>query len=117
MNKEHMLSEVLCLPPTAIEYHLGQQLAKTFHDKALIEADAGLFDVEAYADAGECSFCKKTVIYNQMTTMWRTPEPEMISCRVVPHVTRMGRMIIHNLGMVQVSAALVDAEQETFDRA
>ncbi len=36
MNKEHMLSEVLCLPPTAIEYHLGQQLAKTFHDKMLM---------------------------------------------------------------------------------
>jgi len=117
MNKEHMISEILCLPPTAIEYHLGQQLAKTFHDKALIEVDAGLFDVEAYADVGECTFCKKTVIYNQMTTMWRTPEPEMMSYRAVPHVTHMGRMIMHNPGMVQVSAAPADTEQETFDRA
>jgi len=37
MNKEKFISKMLCLPPTAIEYHISQRLAKFFPDKALIK--------------------------------------------------------------------------------
>src|SRR5258706_357423 len=51
MNKEQFITEALCLPATAIEYHISQHLATTHPDKALIEGDLGYFDVEAYAEA------------------------------------------------------------------
>jgi len=36
MSKDKFfISEALCLPPTAIEYHIGQNLATLFPDKAL----------------------------------------------------------------------------------
>src|SRR5436305_13413746 len=78
MKKEHFISEVLCQPRTAIEYHLSEHLATIFPDKALIEGEAGPFDVESYAGAQKCIISKRAIVYNQVMTYWKGPEPEMM---------------------------------------
>ncbi|MBV9706455.1 MAG: hypothetical protein JO125_03495 [Chloroflexi bacterium] len=45
MKKEQLISEMLLLPGTALDYHIGQNLAKLFPDRALIEGDAFNFNV------------------------------------------------------------------------
>lgn len=76
MDKEQLISEMLLLPMTAIDYHLGQHLTKLFPDKALIESDMCNLDLEGYAQAGHCTLSRKTFLYNQMSTYWKAPEPE-----------------------------------------
>lgn len=76
MNKEQLISEMLLLPTTAIEYHVSQHLVQFFPDKALIEGEMGNFNLEGYAAANHCVLTRKTFLYNQMTTYWRGPEPE-----------------------------------------
>ncbi|MFL5695022.1 MAG: AAA family ATPase [Ktedonobacteraceae bacterium] len=116
MNKEQFITEALCLPAAAIEYHISQHLATTYPDKALIEGDQGYFDVEAYAQAQLCTLVKKTVVYNQITTYWNAPEPVMYGGPMRPH---MMRAFVHGMGMgvdmPQVEGTS-DTEQETMDR-
>jgi AAA+ superfamily predicted ATPase len=78
MNKEQLISEMLLLPTTAIEYHVSQHLVQLFPDKALIEGEMGNFNLEGYAEAKHCILTRKTFLYNQMTTYWRGPEPEVM---------------------------------------
>lgn len=85
VNKEQLISEILLLPTTAIEYHVSQQLAQFFPDKALLEGEMGNFNLEGYAEAKHCLLTRKTFLYNQITTSWRGPEPEAMS----PHYRRM----------------------------
>src|SRR5581483_9821558 len=77
MNKEQLISEMLCLPPTAIEYHISKNLVELFPDKAMIESDGGC-SIEAYANAQHCTLTKKTFTFNQMNTYWRAPEPALM---------------------------------------
>src|SRR5947209_259268 len=81
MNKEYLISEALCLPPSAIEYHMSLTLAKLFPDKTMIEGDMPYFNVEAYAQAQFCTLTKKNMLYNQVMTYWKVPEPEMMPIR------------------------------------
>src|SRR5437660_12744923 len=83
MNKEYLISEVLCLPPAAIEYHMSLTLAKLFPDKTMIEGDMPYFNVEAYAQAQFCTLMKKNILYNQVMTYWKVPEPEMMPVRAM----------------------------------
>src|SRR6266516_3416746 len=79
MNKEKFfISEALCLPPPAIEYHVGQDLAALFPDKAMIEGEEGFFDIEEFARAEHCTIRLKTVIHTQLMTYWIGPEPQAI---------------------------------------
>ncbi len=84
MNKEQLISEVLLLPTTAIEYHVSQRLVQLFPDKALIEGEMDNFNLEGYAEAKHCILTRKTFLYNQMITYWRGPEPEVIHPRMMP---------------------------------
>ena len=85
MNKEQLISEMLLLPTTAIEYHISQHLVQFFPDKALIEGEMGNFNLEGYAEAKHCVLMRKTFLYNQMTTYWRGLEPETMH----PHYRMM----------------------------
>jgi AAA+ superfamily predicted ATPase len=76
VNKELLISKMLLLPTTAIEYHVSQHLVQIFPDKALIEGEMGNFNLEGYAAAKHCVLTRKTFLYNQLTTYWRGPEPE-----------------------------------------
>jgi AAA+ superfamily predicted ATPase len=78
MNKEELIGQVLLLPFTAMDYHLGMQLQQIFPGKAIVEVDGGSFNVESYARAGKCTITRSDWSYNQIGTYWYAPEPEMI---------------------------------------
>src|SRR5450631_3764430 len=74
MNKERIIREALALPTSAIEYHVSQYLAEKFPEKALLEGNDGLFNVEAYAQAGHCSLEMQTFVHDQIATRWHGRE-------------------------------------------
>jgi AAA+ superfamily predicted ATPase len=92
--KKQLISDIMCLPPTAIEYHLGMHLAKLFPEKVLLEGDIGYFNVEGYAKAGLCKITRHTFLFNQVTTYWQMPEPEMLPFRPAAMIIHRGGMII-----------------------
>lgn len=85
MNKEQIIREALALPTTAIEYHVSQYLAEKFPEKALVEGNDGLFNVETYAQAGHCSLEMQTFVHDQVATRWHGRE---IDTLVAPQVAR-----------------------------
>lgn len=109
MDKEWLISEMLLLPATAIDYHLGQQLTKFFPKKAMIEGEMHNFNLEAYAEAKLCEITRKTFLYNQVSTYWREPEPEMMH----PHQRMMMMRNGFDVGQAQGSQS---KEAETMDR-
>jgi len=111
MNKEKLISKMLCLPPTAIEYHISQQLAKFFPDRALIEGDMP-FDIEEYANAQHCTLTRKTILFNQVTTYWRGPEQGRIAWHAV-ELSSSG--FLHDTSHIGPGSDGAGAE-ETFDR-
>ncbi len=112
MNKEELITEVLCLPYTAIEYAISERMAKLFPDKALIEGNNyGYFDVETYAEAGQCVLTAKTFLHNQKMTYWMQPEADVVRW----HRGHM-QAVPAGIGMVQVSADGKSREKSTSDR-
>ena len=95
MNKEQLISEILLLPTTAIEYHLSQHLVQLFPDKALLEGEMGNFNLEGYAEAKHCVLTRKTFLYNQLVTYWREPEPEMMHFQ--PRMMHRGGGFVHGM--------------------
>ncbi len=91
MEKEQFIREALCLPTNAIDYHMSMHLSALFPERALIEGEEGLFNIEEFARAGQCDLTSKTIVYNQATTHWRAPEidamPWMRSARSKSHIT------------------------------
>lgn len=78
MNKEQLISEMLLLPATAIDYHMSQHLLTLFPNRAFIEGEMETFNLSGYAAAGLCTLARKTFLYNQMITSWQGPEPEIM---------------------------------------
>ncbi len=74
MNKEQIIREALALPTTVIDYHVSQYLAERFPEKALVEGNDGLFNVETYAQAGYCSLEMQTFVHDQVVTRWHGRE-------------------------------------------
>ena len=71
MNPEALMREALCLPTSAIAYHVSERLVALFPEKAIVQGDNHIFDVDKYARAQLCSFEKKTAIYSQIVTEWQ----------------------------------------------
>ncbi len=71
MNLEDLIREALCLPTDAIAYHVSERLAALFPDKAIVQGDDRIFDVDEYARAQLCDFEKKASIYSQIVTEWQ----------------------------------------------
>ena len=116
MNKEQLISEVLLLPPTAIDYHTRQHLLQLFPDKALIESEIVL-GIEEYARAEQCVITRKTFTYNQMSTYWIGPEPQMLhSQHMIMHMGGMGVFVDGMNPFVQSpSPTPQEAEMATHD--
>jgi hypothetical protein len=74
MNKEQIIREALALPTSAIEYHVSQYLAEKFPEKALLEGNDRLFNVETYAQAGHCTLEMQTFVHDQIATHWNGRE-------------------------------------------
>ena len=70
MKIKQLIIEALSLPLTAISYHVSQQLATLYPNKALVEGSDCSFNLEAYARAHKCTIQQETSIHNQILTSW-----------------------------------------------
>lgn len=77
MNIEKLISESLNLAPSAILYSVSQHLKTLFPNKAMLETDSGLFDVETYAQAGLCTLTPKPLVFNQLESYWQEIEQRL----------------------------------------
>ncbi len=77
MDKEQIIREALALPLAAIDYHVSQYLAEKFPEKALVEGNDGLFNIESYAQAGHCSLEMQASIHDQVVTRWHGRELDL----------------------------------------
>ncbi len=107
MDKEQFIHEALSLPLSATSYHVSQHLATRFPDRALLESDESLFNIEEFAQAGYCDLEHKTIIHNQVTTHWRAPEIATQFLRQLPALRMAGSVILGQ----------TEAEQQVFDRS
>ena len=88
MNKEQIIREALALPTTAIEYHVSQYLADKFPEKALVEGNDGLFNIETYAQAGLCTLEMQTFVHGQVATRWHGREIDsMLSPQIIRYIS------------------------------
>lgn len=71
MGKEQLIREALGLPVNAIDYHIGQYLAERYPDKEIVEGGDTFFNVEDFAQSGQCSLTPDPIVYNQVVTRWR----------------------------------------------
>jgi hypothetical protein len=110
MDKQHFIREALCLPTTAIDYHLSQHLAELFPTKAMIEGTEGLFNVEEYARAGQCTFEFGATVYDQVLTHWNAPRLAS-SLWMSPAFQMMGQSLP---GQSEVQQQLFDRSQNAW---
>ena len=61
MNPEALIREAVCLPTNAIAYHVSERLVALFPEKAIVQGDNSIFDVDEYARAQLCGFEKKAI--------------------------------------------------------
>ena len=54
-----LLPEALCLPTSAVEFHIGKGLRELYPGKALLATDTWKFDLTSYAEAGHCRLTPK----------------------------------------------------------
>jgi AAA+ superfamily predicted ATPase len=112
MDKEQLISEMLLLPTTAIDYHISQHLLKLFPGKALIESESYL-NVEGYAEAKHCTLNRRTFTYNQMNTYWRGLAPQMLRPHYIMHAG--GGFITNGINPFPTPTTMATAEAETHD--
>ena len=70
MKIKQLIIEALSLPLSAISYHVSQQLAALYPNKALLEGCDCSFNLQAYAQASKCTIKQETSIYNQILSSW-----------------------------------------------
>ncbi len=76
MNKEELIEQALRLPISAIPYYVNLQLAELFPDKAIVESQSSLFDVEEYGRDGQCSVEPRASIHSEFVTDWEEPDED-----------------------------------------
>lgn len=68
---KRIIEKALCLPISAIPYHVSQQLSTIYPQRGILEGSDPAFNVEAFARADLCTMHPKRVqIYNQSDTSW-----------------------------------------------
>lgn len=70
MHIQQLITEALNLPTNAISYHISQELAAIYPEKALLEGNDSTFNLEAYAEANLCQIQYDFSIHNQILTSW-----------------------------------------------
>jgi ATPase family associated with various cellular activities (AAA) len=70
MSIQQLITEALNLPNNAISYHISQELAAIYPDKALLEGNDSTFNLEAYHNANLCQIQYDSLIHNQIITGW-----------------------------------------------
>ncbi|MDB5349842.1 MAG: ATPase, central domain protein [Planctomycetota bacterium] len=70
MDTFDFLNSALALSPNAISYHVSERLANIFPESAIIEGEAGYFDIEKYAEAHACTIRPRDDVHSQFTIGW-----------------------------------------------
>jgi hypothetical protein len=73
MDIENFISTALVLPNDYVAYYVSRELAELYPDKAIIEGETCLFDLEAYARGNNCEVVKESSVFNQTKAGWRGP--------------------------------------------
>jgi hypothetical protein len=76
MNKEELIEQALRLPNSVIPYYINRQLTELFPDKAVVESQSSLFDVEEYARDGQCHVEPRASIHSEFVTDWEEPDED-----------------------------------------
>src|SRR6185369_5864188 len=67
---ENFIRDALKQPNDYIAYHVGRELAELHPDKAIIEGQTWLFDLDAFVRAGLCSVVEQKSVYHHVRTSW-----------------------------------------------
>ncbi len=68
---KQLINKAISLPMNAISYHVSQEIASIYPQKALLEGSNNYaFDVEAFAKANLCTMLQRVYIHNQIKTDW-----------------------------------------------
>ena len=73
MGIENFISTALVLPNDYVAYHVSRELSELYPDKAIIEGETCLFDLEAYVRGKKCEVVKESAVFNQLKAGWRGP--------------------------------------------
>lgn len=73
MGIENFISSALVLPNDYVSYHVSRELAELYPDKAIIEGETYLFDLEAYARGNKCEVVRESSVFNQLKADWLGP--------------------------------------------
>jgi hypothetical protein len=73
MGIEDFIKDALHNPNDYIAYHIGRELAELHPGKAVIEGEAGYFDLEAFVRTEKCSLVHETSLFNHIKTEWIGP--------------------------------------------
>lgn len=76
MNKGELIEQALRLPNSVIPYYVNRQLTELFPDKAVVESQSSLFDVEEYARDGQCHVEPRASIHSEFVTDWEEPDED-----------------------------------------
>ncbi|MBE9033639.1 AAA family ATPase [aff. Roholtiella sp. LEGE 12411] len=77
MTIQQLITEALSLPNSAIAYHVSQELAAIYPQKALLESSDSSFNLENYAKANLCNIQYDAYIHNQIITGWNGMDNEI----------------------------------------
>ncbi|HYO90202.1 MAG TPA: ATP-binding protein [Pyrinomonadaceae bacterium] len=77
MGIENFISTALVLPNDYVSYHVSRELAQLYPDKAIIEGETYLFDLEAYARGNKCEVVKEASVFNELKADWRGPGKQL----------------------------------------
>lgn len=68
---EHLLEDALHRPDDAAGYHVGQWLVELFPHMAILHVCEGHFNVEQFAEVGQCALSRKPGPFAEMRTYWQ----------------------------------------------
>src|SRR5579875_2203021 len=70
VERTHFISAALHLPGNVIGYDVSERLCALHLDRALVECDSGIFDLEDYAAAGHCTMTPTSAPHAQLVMSW-----------------------------------------------
>lgn len=67
---KEFINDVLRMPGAYMPYYVSQQLAEWYPDSAILENNAGAFNLHEFAAAGQCQIWPQEPVHCQVKTSW-----------------------------------------------
>lgn len=78
MNIKDFISDALCNAHDYIAYDVSRKLSEMYSGRSVIESSMGLFDLLAFARAGQCHIIHEDSIFNETKTVYSDNDKEYI---------------------------------------